>query len=175
MAFSLARFLLAVAKTYKAGPTTAATRRGAILRVFQRMGTAKTPLPSGANLIGLLRSKGLGIRTQDFYRMYGSFRRTGAFGIAQRLAPPTKRPLKADVPVWPGFIARRYMYQFTMNVYDYRQEIWKVKPFRMTSERLYSPASAERVFRDWWTEGGFSTDVDLLTAHYDTVWKSELA
>lgn len=175
MAFNLARFLLALSRGVGKAPLTGATRRGLVLRLFQRMGKAKMPLPSGANLLSQLRGKGLGIRTQDFYSMYRSFKRLGPFAVSQRLLPPTKRPLKADVPVWPGFVSHRYLYSFTMNVYDYKQEIWREKEFRMSGERLYSPASAESLFRDWWAESGFSTDVDLASARYETVWKSKFA
>lgn len=175
MAFNLGRFLVVLSRELEKAPVTAGMRRSLILRTFQRMATSKMPLPSGANLIAQLRAKGLSIRTQDFYRMYSSFKRLGPFAVEQRLRPPTKRPLKADVPVWPGFVSRRYLYSFTMNVYDYKQEIWRDKSFRMTGERLYSPASAERRFRDWWSESGFSTEVDLNSVRYETVWKSKFA
>jgi len=175
MAFNLGRFLVILSREVAKAPVTAGVRRSLILRTFQRMGTSKVPLPSGDNLLSQLRSKGLGIRTQDFYRMYSSFKRLGPFVVEQGLLPPTKRPLKADVPVWPGFVSRRYLYSFTMNVYDYRQEIWRDKSFRMTGERLYSPASAERQFRDWWSSSGFSAEVDLESVRYETVWKSKFA
>jgi len=175
MAFNLSRFLTSLSREFAKAPVTGGMRRAAILRTFQRVGTAKTPLPSGANLLAQLRAKGLGIRTQDFYSMFRSFKRIGPFAVSQKLLPPTKRPLKADVPVWPGFVSRRYLYQFTMNVYDYKQEIWIEKPFRMTSERLYSPASSEMLFREWGSGTGLFKDVDWSTVRYEAVWKSKYA
>ena len=148
-------------------------RRSIVLRTLQRMATAKTPLPSGANMLGLLRQYGLGIRTQDFYRLFRSFKKQGTFGAKLAIDPVTTRILRADVPAWPGFLSGRYLYQFDMRVFDYKTDKWRTKTFRMSSTKLYrtKELGAEAV-RSWWAESGFRKEVELATVHITEIWKS---
>ena len=171
-AFSLALYLLKLGRGIDAGMLTAPLRRNLAFRAFQRIATTKTALPAGSTMLKLLRSAGIGMRTQDFYRIYRAFKRAGVLGARIAVAPPTVRPPKAFIPEWPGFMTRRYLYDFTMNVYDYRTDSWDVKPFRWSSNRIYSKTGAEDQIRNWWRESGFSTDVDLASIHFDAVWKN---
>jgi hypothetical protein len=170
--FNLAGYLSKIVSTLSGMEATAALRRNLVLRTFQRLGTAKSILPSASNLLGLFRAKGIGIRTQDFYRIYKSFETAGIQAARQQVAPPTQKPLKADLPIWPGFTARRYLYDFTMEVHDYQNDKWISKDFRMSSNSIYSPSGAEDTIRSWWQESGYSQDVDLDSIHFVAVWKS---
>lgn len=170
--FTLASYLLRLRRGIAAGVLTSAMRRNMVLRVFQRISTAGLALPSGASMLAQLRSAGLGIRTQDYYRIHRAFRMGGILGARIRVLGPTVRPLKAAIPEWPGFMTRRYLYQFTMNVYDYKKEVWRQQPYRWSSNQIYSKSGAEREIRAWWRESGFSAEVDLDTVHFEAVWKN---
>ncbi|GAH06722.1 unnamed protein product, partial [marine sediment metagenome] len=89
--------------------------------------------------------------------------------------PPATRLLRADVPEWPGFMSGRYLYQFNMYVFDYKQDKWQTKTFRMASSRLYSRTSGEAAIRQWWSESGFRKEVELATVRITEVWKSSKA
>lgn len=170
--FTLATYLVRLRRGIAAGVLTSAMRRNMVLRVYQRIATAGIPTPSARSMLGQLRSAGLGIRTQDFYRIHRAFKMGGILGARIRVLGPTVRPLKAAIPEWPGFMTRRYLYQFTMNVYDYKKKVWRENPYRWSSNRIYSKSGAEREIRAWWRESGFSEDVDLASVHFDSVWKN---
>lgn len=170
--FTLATYLMRLRRGIVAGVLTAPMRRNMVLRVYQRIASARVATPSARSMLGLLRSAGLGIRTQDFYRIHRAFRAAGILGARIQVLGPAVRPLKAAIPEWPGFMTRRYLYQFTMNVYDYRKDVWRQQPFRWSSNRIYSKTGAEREIRAWWRESGFSTEVDLDTVHFEAVWKN---
>jgi len=171
-AFTLALYLLRLRRGIAAGVLTGPMRRNMVLRVYQRITTAKVAIPSARSMLGQLRSAGLGIRTQDFYRIHRAFKMAGILGARIQVLGPSVRPLKAAIPEWPGFMSRRYLYQFTMNVYDYKKDVWQQQPFRWSSNTIYSKTGAEREIRAWWRESGFSTEVDLDTLHFSAVWKN---
>jgi len=170
--FTLATYLARLQRGLAAGVLTAPLRRNMVFRVYQRIATAKIALPSARSMLAQLRSAGLGIRTQDFYRIHRAFRAGGILGARIQVLGPAVRPLKAAIPEWPGFMARRYLYQFTVNVYDYKKEAWRVHPFRWSSNQIYSKSGAEREIRNWWRESGFPEDVDLASVHFEAVWKN---
>lgn len=171
--FTLATYLTRMRRGIAAAKLTGPLRRNMVLRVYQRMATAKVPTPSAGAMLAQLKSVGLGIRRQDFLRIHKAFRLAGILGARIQVMRPTTRPLKAAIPEWPGFMARRYLYQFTMNVYDYRADKWTVEPFRWSSNRIYSRSGAEREIRNWWRESGFSEDVNLRSVHFTAVWKNK--
>lgn len=167
--------ILADPRSIVRGALSGPMRRNVVMHTMQRLRTARKPMPSGQYILNMLRGQGFGIRTQDFYRMFSSFKKQGTFGAKLVVQPPATRILKADVPEWPGFMSGRYLYQFDMYVWDYKEDKWKTKTFRMSSSRLYNKGRAEEQIRSWWSESGFNKEVELATVRVTEVWKSPTA
>jgi len=172
--WTVANYLLRLSRGLAVTKLTGPMRRDLVLRVYQRMATARAITPSATSMLAQLRSAGLGIRRQDLLRIHKEFKRAGVLGARIQVMGPTARPLKAVIPEWPGFMSRRYLYEFTMKVHDYKSDQWIDEPYRWSSNRIYSKTGAEREITNWWRESGFSKDVDLSSVHFKAVWKNRV-
>ena len=147
--FNLALYLARVTLGIPKSVLTARMKRALTFKAFQRLAVGKVPIPSAASMLRALQ-------------------------VAIQLLPPTKRPLKAAIPDWPGFMSRRYLYEYTVNVHDYRLDKWNVRPFRFSANQIYSRSGAEDRIRNWWREAGLAENADLSTLHFEAVWKSSV-
>jgi hypothetical protein len=126
---------------------TAAARRTAVASILSTAVSRGMSLPTGSSLLSNFRVSGLGIRTQDFYRLYGAATTGEAGLVLQRAAPTSKTILVKDMPTAPFNVRTKYIYQFTLDSQsEYRPEAGP-KTFWYGSNNQLSPDEAEGEFR----------------------------
>lgn len=132
------------------GPTSslASVRRlGAIKSLVRlRVGRPKLSGIVGRTVLNQLRSAGLGIRTQDFYRLFTSFKQAGVLGAKQVLRDQNVLIPDSLMPVAPWKSRQEYTYRVKMKVADYVTSKWGDKYFTLTSDKSFAPVDVLNQF-----------------------------
>lgn len=131
---------------------------------------------SGADVLRSLRSEGLGIRSQDFYKQWRH-----AKPDTLETESPTTKPHVPNIPdsmpgageYHPPFPGQRrtYVYEFKMDMWDYVEGKWGPKPFRFSSSKRMKPITAFEEFYKKFEHAYDPTEVDWTTATYVRTYK----
>lgn len=127
--------------------------------------------PSGASILRSLRAQGIGIRTQQFYRLYNSALDLQEYKQAQAGSFSSERPTLAEIPEGSITQRRQFTYQFRIEVFDYSVGGWRMKPFRYSTNTLLSSADAYVQFQEQFGQDLLNDGANLESAQFDWVKK----
>ncbi len=151
----------------------AAVRR---LGVIKTLTSIKKSFPNlkgitGKSVLSSLRSAGLGIRTQDFYRLFTSFKQAGVRGAKQVLRDYNVLIPDSLMPVAPFKTRREYHYVVQVKAADYTTGRWGDKTFTLSSDKSFAPNDVLDQFYAQ-NEGIFDADeVDWATLSFVRAYK----
>ena len=126
---------------------------------------------TGRAVLSSLRSVGLGIRTQDFYRLFTSFKQAGVMGAKQVLRDYNVLIPDSLMPVAPFKTRREYHYVVKVQAADYTTGKWGPKMFTLSSDKSFAPNDVLDQFYAQ-NEGEFDAEeVDWATLSFVRAYK----
>ena len=126
---------------------TSGIRRNLVRMTLGEIRKGISPMPSGARILSVLKSRNMGIRSQDFYAYYRTANDMSVKLVEQIEADWNDRIDVDSIMVGDLGQSTQYQYKFMVWVEDYDTGQWDWKHFSAGTDALLTPFDAYQLFK----------------------------